>query len=415
MAFQNLILLVCIGIPFGPLEAAFIEHNHLLINASEILCATLAKMDPNSVAYLYRKFKEHIHDYLSNSYGDGNCILLTIDDINPITHQISVPIGWKFRVIIKSRNVGFTRKSDLLVDFEQKAKMDGFNQSLVVGNKIFHMKEMNFESNYTFAMAKCLQSGGILPMEKTDEFVDQMSNLAGDSITPRFISLAYESTTNETEKYLMWTIGKTEWKDGESLSNCPRCKNWSFGNGSANLWAKINPFTKFYEIVTPNETVPKFYCQYLGGNLATHKNVVASSTLSPYSPSYAVSGVFALKSEDIWHSSYDTPKGEWISIELGASYFITNVLFLARMDEYASRHNKMEIWIDGPEPQSGAALNTLDRNLCGIYKFYQRASQLSGVECQTPTMGRRVTILNPSEVTYAQFIELGVYGFKLIS
>lgn len=359
------------------------------------MCALFCHVNLSCNRYSYAK-------NASNDLARENCILLGNDQSDEAALN-AVPLKVFFttkKKIFTSKPMGLTRTQALAA---------GFNKTITVGPEEVFLKEVRFSHTYHEAMLYCLELGGILPMEETDEFVDQMSILAEDSITPRFISLAEEAPPEGGPKALVWTLGKTVLTEGEDKSKCPRCINWTFGTDSGAVFA-INPVTKTYETVSPNDRISKYFCQYLGANLATHMKVVAISSYNGQShgPGWTVDGN-PYQNPYFWHSDREL-RGQWISIDIGQEFWISSVLFLS-VQHSKLGNNVIAVWIGGPEPKEGGALSTTERSICAIFPFRQQKFQLNGVACGSLILGQRVT-LQTLNSGYLMFNELAIYGFS---
>lgn len=213
-------------------------------------------------------------------------------------------------------------------------------------------------------------------------------------------------------KSLVWTVGKIVWSEGESVTKCPKCQNWIFSE-EAHQVATINPSNKMYESISLSDRIPKYFCQYIGVNLATHKRVLVSSTYSGWAkPQFAVDGL-PNQSSGFWHSGNKMTKGEWISVDLGREFWISRAFFLGRFNGNMCRNRNVQVWVGGPEPNGGSDLDTTERQLCGLYPFHHQQIQLSGVTCPFLMLGRFVTFLNSPEKEFFEINELAIYGPSL--
>ncbi|TRY74018.1 hypothetical protein TCAL_14637 [Tigriopus californicus] len=377
---------------------------------AETMCALICHANQDCIEYVYLGQDLLTLDGMSKiETGQENCILVNSTEIVPIRS----PLNGIVRTIVKSNNsVIHTTDQRSPNVIRAQAWAAGFNQSIEVGSDVFFLMEMSSTATYTKAMLKCLNHGGILPMEDSDEFVEQMSILAGDHSTPRFISLAQEKSIDGSTMSLVWTLGNIIWTQGEDLSKCSKCQDWSFSKDYQQV-ATINPNTKMYENISPNHRTSKYYCQFLGSNLASHKRVVVSSTYRPRHPSERAVDGHPYQDRSFWHSSYKVPEGEWISVDLGQEFIISSVLILGRSNWFNNRNRNIQVWIGGPEPQEGVALATQGRIFCAQYPFQQYGFQLSGLTCPTLNLGRFVTFLNSPVKRYFQINELAIYGLSI--
>lgn len=379
---------------------------------TETMCALSCYNDNNCSRYAFKDFDAFLSDGNDVTL-TGNCLLFNSVDIYPGSQSLPLPQGYKQKYLIVTSNSNQTTEILGVLRIEDDPLGAGFTEWITVGNSKIYFKEIIAEHTYDQAMLECLRHGAILPMESTDDFVYQMSLLSGDSTTPRFISLATERSKVQDEMHLVWTLGQQEWKENDPLSKCPKCQNWVFNGSADNQWVKIDPISKLYQTVVLGETTSKYYCQYLGENLATHKPVKASSIYNnAHMPEAIVDGM-AHSGARFWHSN-KFPGGDWLSIDIGSIYWITNVLFLGRLDKLSERNRNYEVWIGGPEPIDGAMFDSKDRNLCGIFPFRHRDDQLSGIACQHPVQGQIVVTHAENSGSLLNFMEVAIYGFKVV-
>lgn len=373
----------------------------------ETLCALRCHLDRDCAQYL---FMVENHSTANIESAEECIILVKRRELVPVR---GAPFGMALKTIVNINNIIYFIPTVLSKDtIQTMAWAAGFNRSVTVDSDTIFLKEIVSNDSYDEAMLTCLSFGGILPMEDTDEFVDQMSILAEDSRTPRFISMAKEVSPENGFKSLVWMLGKHIWNEGEDIAKCSNCQNWIF-KGNGRQVATINPINKMYEHILPDERRPKYFCQYMGPNLATHKRVLVSSTNSLVTPAERAVDGNPFQDQRFWHSGAKAPKGEWLSIDLGKEFWISSVLFLGRLDAFSSRNQMIQVWIGGPEPKEGVDLDTKGRRLCGLYPFRQYDAQLSGVTCPTLIWGRFVTMLNSPADKFLQFNEVAIYGLPI--
>ncbi|TRY73355.1 hypothetical protein TCAL_14638 [Tigriopus californicus] len=333
--------------------------------SQETMCALHCHVKLDCWAYHFKDLEQPLQeDKPSIQY--GHCIHVSRQELVLGDQIPQIPDGYSFKYVVQTNSSNHTQDLTHKIQDEEHIANTGFNQSITVGRTKVFLMEIIANHTYLEAMKTCLSFGGILPMESSDEFMEQMSNVSGNATAPRFISLAQEVIYGEGTKRLVWTLGLVKWEEGQNISRCSRCGIWDFNAGSIQ-WVKLNPVTKLYEKVDPTDMVSKYYCQYVEGNLATLKSTVASSLRrGAYGPEKVVDGdIFGLGS--FWESTYGTPNGEWIVVDLGSRYTITNVLFLAESTLHPNYNRKMTVWVDGIPPIKGGQCECVGRKFICVY------------------------------------------------
>ncbi|TRY80875.1 hypothetical protein TCAL_14536 [Tigriopus californicus] len=279
---------------------------------------------------------------------------------------------------------------------------------MINGRKIF-LAKVSKETNFRAAIQQCFLKGGILPMERTDEFIEAMSSLSNDSVTPRFTSLARELTEVSGFRHLTWNVGLKEWGEDENGTSHSKFQNWSKSNYDSYLFL-IDPSTKQFIPSSISATTQVHYCQYVGEHLARARPVTTSSMHSSVHNTNAVDGTLIY-----WHAkSVFTNEPDWISVDLGSNFAIRTVMWLGRPDCCTERNKNVQVWVGNhnlPDQSLWKDADFQAMNYCGMHPYSTPKSILSGVTCKYLMVGRYVTLVNHDwqQLNPMQIGEIGIF------
>eukprot|EP00095_Tigriopus_kingsejongensis_P003353 maker-scaffold787_size97196-snap-gene-0.11 protein:Tk03353 transcript:maker-scaffold787_size97196-snap-gene-0.11-mRNA-1 annotation:"alpha-aminoadipic semialdehyde dehydrogenase" len=287
------------------------------------------------------------------------------------------------------------------------ARAMGFNVTLLVGNSTVNLKKIPQTTTPHLAEVHCLTQGGILPMEDTEEFIEVMSDLVDDAITPRFVSLVRETAQDGIHRHATLTLGQKEWGEDGDGSSCPKYSDWSASQYTSRFFA-VNPVTKSYDPVSSDLSQTNVYCQFLGPNQATGKRTITSSSHSEWPSSWATDGI--VLNNKFWHALPDHPtRPEWIAVDLEIPMAVQYAIFIARHECCGDWNLDVHIWVGSEAPQAGALLNHVDFQLCGVYPYQQDNGFLSGVTCRKLVRGQFVALGNAFSGSSMQIEEIGIF------
>lgn len=222
--------------------------------------------------------------------------------------------------------------------------------------------------------------GGILPVEDSDDFIDGMSTLAGDSVSTRFTSMVRENGTNPNQADLIWQTGQVKFIGSESSQ-----PNYRF--------FVVNPVSKTYESMASSTIKPYFYCQYLGDNLALNKATYPSSSRPDFDQGPSV--VDGIIDMNFWHEyELAAMSKNWFAVDLGEELLISWVIFVARRDCCEYRNRFIQAWIGTEVPPVLQALDYTKYRLCGEYPYIQGLGFVSGILCDPGIRGRILVLEN---------------------
>ncbi|TRY81098.1 hypothetical protein TCAL_14528 [Tigriopus californicus] len=144
---------------------------------------------------------------------------------------------------------------------KEEALNAGFNFWIVIKGINTFLAGVFQPTRFSDAIQQCFLMGGILPMERTDEFIEAMSNLSNDSVTPRFTSLVRELTETNGIRHLVWSMGLKEWGEDENATNHPIFGDWPTSNFDSYLFL-IDPTNHKYMPSSVNHYADFHFCQY---------------------------------------------------------------------------------------------------------------------------------------------------------
>lgn len=267
----------------------------------------------------------------------------------------------------------------------KKATAAGFNILLELTKEIMFLKHVTMNKTIDEAILECLALGGVLAMEDSDEFIEKMSTLVGDSTSTRFTSLVRELGHDPSKPHLVWQIGRVE--TTELGSSHSKYTSWD------NRYFVVNPATKAYESVSNLVVKSDFYCQYVGENIGLNKAVYPSSIHWNHgNGSNIVDGILY---NDIWHTDIWSPiQKHWFAIDLGGEFLVNYVLFLGRRGCCGERAHFMKVWVGNEIPTVGQSLDVTKYQLCGEYPYIHGSGYLSGIMCVNRIRAQVVILQN---------------------
>ncbi|XP_059098246.1 uncharacterized protein LOC131892404 [Tigriopus californicus] len=284
-----------------------------------------------------------------------------------------------------------------------KAALTGFDVQLRLANEMLFLKQVTTSMSIENAQFECLNQGGILPLEDSDEFIDKMSVLVGDSSSTRFTSLVREVGSDPNQPHLVWQTGRVETTVvGPSH---PKYTTWN------QRYFVVNPVTKTFESVPSSTVKSQFFCQYLGDNLALNKVTYPSSTLygSDEGPG-VVDGVIGMS---YWHVyTHSTLTKHWFAVDLGGEFLVSRLIFVGRRDCCGDRNRFMKVWIGNVVPPADQPLDYGSYQLCGEYPFIYTTGHISGISCVNGIQGQIVILENGNQagaVTLFQLTEVLIF------
>ncbi|XP_059097374.1 uncharacterized protein LOC131891750 [Tigriopus californicus] len=368
------------------------------IISSQTLCALFCYTSRDCSKYLYTPAKVGGSCFLTSAYEQSPSI-----SINPVVNFESLVLCNPKKIIYQPV---------INSNIEEAALRAGFNHSVVIdGTKIF-MAKVSKPTVFSDAIQQCFLRGGILPMERTDEFIEALSNLSNDSVTPRFTSLVREFTEANGIRHLTWSIGLKEWGEDEVGMDHPKFQHWPMINYDSYLF-QIDPKKKRYAPSSANHSTDLYYCQFLGENLAAGKPVSSSSIHQTFFDWQSVDRIIG---QSFWHADFRKNKPDWISVDLGDTFEVHNVLWLGRLTCCAERNKDIQVWVGDFYMMSRSSWKDADfraMNYCGMHPYSTPQSILSGVTCVNAILGQYVTLVNYDWQGLSrpmQVDEIGVFG-----